>query len=363
MTETINNRKRIGWIDIARGLAIFLVIFGHSLGEYWPGYLGRFIYIVHIPIFFILSGYLFRLKSFKYRFKTGILTLIIPYIATVIIEILVTIFIHFYPNNGIIYSRLGSFRQILIAGIFGSGGPVRFPGLSSSLFIGAIWFLLAFFFGSLIFNLLMHYKLSIFNKFLVSITFTLIGYFLSKKITLPFSLNSAMGAQIFFFSGYLIKKYNILNKLKNYHYLIFLFVWLYISKLGLFLLDRMATPNIVVDIIGSILASLCLMKFSILLDHWLIRNKLSIIRKSLLFVGWASLAIFCFHLIDLDDLNLWTIITHYLNKILPNWLSTFVGILYRIVFACLVAKLITYIPFVRSFFYPRKYLKQKRDFS
>lgn len=44
--------KRIQWIDIARGIAILLVIIGHSLGNYWPGYLGNFIFVVHMPIFF-----------------------------------------------------------------------------------------------------------------------------------------------------------------------------------------------------------------------------------------------------------------------------------------------------------------------
>ena len=43
------------WIDVARGIAILLVVLGHCIGNlYNPG--NRFILAFHMPLFFFLSG-------------------------------------------------------------------------------------------------------------------------------------------------------------------------------------------------------------------------------------------------------------------------------------------------------------------
>ncbi|WP_180369800.1 acyltransferase family protein, partial [Oenococcus oeni] len=119
MEQTLKN-TRIAWIDICRAIAITLVIIGHSLGPYWPGNFGNFIFAVHLPIFFVLSGYLYKAKSFLYRVRTGIKTLIIPYIATVMIEIAIACFVKVFPNNKFLFSRIGSIKGILLAAVYGS---------------------------------------------------------------------------------------------------------------------------------------------------------------------------------------------------------------------------------------------------
>ncbi|MGV3119497.1 acyltransferase family protein [Lactiplantibacillus argentoratensis] len=52
-------KKRIEWIDIARGITMISVVIGHSLYGYNNGLLSHFIYTFHMPIFFILTGYLY----------------------------------------------------------------------------------------------------------------------------------------------------------------------------------------------------------------------------------------------------------------------------------------------------------------
>lgn len=49
-------KTRIQWIDIAKGLGIILVIIGHA-GT--PNIIGKYIYGFHMPLFFIISGYLY----------------------------------------------------------------------------------------------------------------------------------------------------------------------------------------------------------------------------------------------------------------------------------------------------------------
>ena len=48
-----NSGRRIGWADTARGVAILLVIIGHTCP---PPYTTAFIYAFHMPLFFVLSG-------------------------------------------------------------------------------------------------------------------------------------------------------------------------------------------------------------------------------------------------------------------------------------------------------------------
>lgn len=47
-------KKRIEWLDIAKGICILLVVLGHELT--WNEKLRYLIYAFHIPMFFILSG-------------------------------------------------------------------------------------------------------------------------------------------------------------------------------------------------------------------------------------------------------------------------------------------------------------------
>jgi len=90
-TITTSNTPRIPWIDATRGIAIILVVIGHSIGaKYiesdWEVVLGGlmfYIYAYHMHIFFFISGCTFNFN--KYAEKTlkflyaRVKTLIVPY--------------------------------------------------------------------------------------------------------------------------------------------------------------------------------------------------------------------------------------------------------------------------------------------
>jgi acyltransferase len=81
-------KKRIVWLDIAKAFGIFLVFYGHLL-ETMYRYGGRpflwpqlqFIYTFHMPLFFFLSGYLYRDKgqTFGRFFRIQFLTRLLPF--------------------------------------------------------------------------------------------------------------------------------------------------------------------------------------------------------------------------------------------------------------------------------------------
>jgi fucose 4-O-acetylase-like acetyltransferase len=72
--------KRIGYIDIAKGLGILVIVLAHNdLAGYHPT-LHKFIYAFHIPLFFFLSGMFFRPeRAFGETVKRRFNTLMKPY--------------------------------------------------------------------------------------------------------------------------------------------------------------------------------------------------------------------------------------------------------------------------------------------
>nr|WP_235725545.1 acyltransferase family protein [Liquorilactobacillus sucicola] len=51
--------KRIEWIDLTRGLAMLMIVVGHSLYGYTFSFFARVLFAVHVPFFlFFLDIYL-----------------------------------------------------------------------------------------------------------------------------------------------------------------------------------------------------------------------------------------------------------------------------------------------------------------
>ncbi|WP_340070867.1 acyltransferase family protein [Enterococcus faecium] len=88
--------KRISWIDFGKGITIFLVVFGHvSLGLLQASkfsetsnqilyFFVEVVYVIHIPVFFALSGYFFKgyqnLQDFRHNILKKLWSLGIPYL-------------------------------------------------------------------------------------------------------------------------------------------------------------------------------------------------------------------------------------------------------------------------------------------
>lgn len=70
------NEDRELWIDLARGIGIILVFLGHLTADLpnWP------VYGFHMPLFFLLSGYLYRDEKISKYFVKLIRRYIIPYL-------------------------------------------------------------------------------------------------------------------------------------------------------------------------------------------------------------------------------------------------------------------------------------------
>ncbi len=96
------NKKRL--INIIRGFAVFLMLWGHSVQyccldqfDFFNNGIYKFIYSFHMPLFMTISGYLFYSSSIKRELvgllKHKIKTLVYPIITCSIFNYLITIFL------------------------------------------------------------------------------------------------------------------------------------------------------------------------------------------------------------------------------------------------------------------------------
>lgn len=72
--------KRIYWVDTAKGIGILLVIAGHCLQQHHGGLIFRTIYSFHMPLFFMIHGFLLKKDNIISRAKKNFHSMIIPYL-------------------------------------------------------------------------------------------------------------------------------------------------------------------------------------------------------------------------------------------------------------------------------------------
>lgn len=137
------NSSRNLKIDVIRGIAILLVILGHNIqygsgndfyqtGSYFENFLFKFIYSFHMPLFALLSGYLFfwsMKRPMKQVLKKRATSLLLPIFCWITLESIGKSIVSFTKNQF-------SFSEFLYDYV--------------SSFLGALWFLWAILWCSLI---------------------------------------------------------------------------------------------------------------------------------------------------------------------------------------------------------------------
>ena len=113
-------RERVDWIDAAKGFTMLLVIIGHCVDGYlkahiFPSYTKQlqfvfdFLYSFHMPLFFILSGFLYYYSynnsNFE-RIKTKAIELIVLYFGYSIVQCLIQIVMAGKINRNISFSDI-----------------------------------------------------------------------------------------------------------------------------------------------------------------------------------------------------------------------------------------------------------------
>ena len=189
---TVSQRNHT--IDILRGITIIIVVFGHITRNGW---LHNYIWSFHMPVFFLLSGYLYnpeRFATFGDFIKRKFKGLIVPYLIFGILTYLYWLL----AESRFRGTDLSVWEQLL--GLFYGSRYENFLE-----FNGPLWFIPCLFSMGVIFFFIEKLKrpLAIFIACVGVFTF---GYF-SKDLCpwLPFGICAASIGMIFYGIGYLFR--------------------------------------------------------------------------------------------------------------------------------------------------------------
>lgn len=285
----LEKKERLEYFDIAKGIAILLVVLGHIINFKTP--LSLWIYSFHMPIFFIIAGILIRYKNetksdMKVVLKKKFLSLLVPYISFSLIYI-----VYEFYNSIIMHTMtLESFKLDIYMTLCLRG-------------IGTLWFLPALFFGEVLFILIMKVNINkYFKVFVILLCFAssifvgkYLGYenvnnLVSNKVYIIILTVFRSFVSLFFISiGYYFNRFIIEIKSRRYIDLvigtILLIVDIILSKYDVVDLNFLLVDNVIIYIICGVIGSISL----ILICRFIKHNKI------LSFLGINSLIIFATH--------------------------------------------------------------------
>lgn len=97
------NDERLGYIDVARGIAILLVVCGHCIGAI-RNPVNQFFLSFHMPLFFVISGMLFnpqKKEVFSVCLKKNFIHLLVPQVTLGIFECVFIVLSDYFKTGGI----------------------------------------------------------------------------------------------------------------------------------------------------------------------------------------------------------------------------------------------------------------------
>lgn len=308
-----DKKKRIEYLDIARGIAIILMVIGHVIGKNMARNL---IFSFHMPLFIIVSGMFFREKKIKDIIVNTIKKLILPYIVSIfIVDIFKYVIIEKNNFTDVIINYL---KQIMLS----------YSHMKNDIeidSIGVLWFMP--FLAIIRMGFYTLKRMTKENDNLLGICcllFSYVGYLIGiKGYWLPFSIDVALACLIFYYLGYFLIKKDLLNKIMNDKaiLLIFFVIWIITVKFGSIEIAVREYPNGFFTYIGAICGSILLMKASMFIN-----NKLNFIGKILSWFGKNSMYVLICHYAEINLIKYDGIISVLHNKVVKKMILSLIKI-------------------------------------
>lgn len=280
--------KRKDFIDVAKGIAIILTIAGHTLSH---AGMTNFIYSFHMPIFFVLSGMLWKERDFKKNLVNWMRGLLVPYVATATVMCL-----YYYVRNLLLATEGADRIQPGIVDILlgVSGKSTLVPSVMG---FGFAWFFVCMFVTKVFFEIILHITSTEKQRaFAVGVSMVL-GYAISKVAMLPWSVDIALVCVGFMYVGYLLRgdrfeSYFITGKYRYFAWIACAVVWIVGMWGGSVNLAWRTYPNGLGSILGAVGGSMLVLVFSYYV------SKLTMMKKGLAFWGRNSMIILCLHTLE-----------------------------------------------------------------
>lgn len=284
-------KKRIIWVDTAKAIGIFLVIFGHAYNCYsrW------FIYGFHMPLFFFLSGLTINIdQPIKLFFAKRVKGLIIPYVVYGIFRLFWIVLFGTVTHNSTIPS-IGS----LIIGLFLC---VRNTNYSVGL-----WFLPLLFVSEAIVYFIFRFTKKPIIQTVVSLALLIIGVIYARYFNapIPWGMDAALVASFFLFVGVKSKEYIMERKTLWNNIIVTLVVYIIVFMLYVITFKNSGSEVLYPDMYYGRYGNVLLYLISAFVGITLVCNisKTGISDNGIIkYIGKNTIHIYCIHQILIDVL-------------------------------------------------------------
>jgi len=201
----MNKGHRIGYIDIAKGVGIWLMIFGH---QYISDLTRTYIYSFHMPLFFMISGMFFcKGVAFGQTLKSSVRMLLIPYLVFSVINLSVC-WVSPLLHPELYYGMQG--KAVFVAAVKGMLIGTDHITPTSFMPLGMLWFVVALFIIRVVCGALG--QLIEADVFFLLFSFCIaLSLFLLVRSNAVFSFRSAMMAMPFYLLGYMLRSVDMLT--------------------------------------------------------------------------------------------------------------------------------------------------------
>ena len=304
-------KDRIKYWNIAKGIAILLMILGHAEGI--PAYLRTIIFSFHMPLLIIANGYFIKSYDIKRTFKKSVKSLLVPYMEVCLISAVIYTVV---AENGSAAERFLYKIKAMLGGM--SKISIRFESFDS---VWLVWFVCCLFVTRNLYVILMklleNYSSGIRLGVLVLLAFA--GYVVGKYYAfLPWSLDVALVSLLFMAVGDWLRRNKFFETNGAYKLAIPAAVWIYFLTKGICIeLATRSYPLGIWCIVEAVAGSLTVISLSQLLSRYRgITNILS-------WIGQNTMLILALHCLEMMYFN-WNDLVFSRLPFEMNWFRIFV---------------------------------------
>ena len=213
MNSKMDSKKRFLELDILKGIGILLMVFDH-VG--WGMTIHTYIQSFHMPLFFVVSGFLYKKSDIKSVIEKKYKTLMRPYWIFAIGYLAMKIILLLYTR----FSKKEVWNTIIAVCLYPSD-------INHMPFAPALWFLPCMFITNILYSVISKYASTMKEKGIIVGIITVCGvlYEQMELPMLPWTIETVATAIFFWYMGELISNnYFVLSKLLNKK-IIVLIIW------------------------------------------------------------------------------------------------------------------------------------------
>ena len=192
--------KREEWVDTLKGIGILLVIVGHTNSPFF-----KLIYGFHMPLFFMISGFLYNEKSKKNglinSIKKDAKRYLYPYFILSGLNLIIS-FLFEILKNGVSVSLFNMTGKWIFGILWSYGNAAYLPNCTP------LWFFVGLFFARILLYLILKLRSNMY-RISACVGFVVVDYSLSimPHMKLPWNIDAAMIGCVCMYAGYTLRKF------------------------------------------------------------------------------------------------------------------------------------------------------------